>query len=170
VSPLRRLAPPLAGIAVGLALIPGTWTLDRVARGGQLGPGFWPRLVLAGFVLACAARAVAAWREGRRAGAGPGGDVAPPVSPARLALGVALVLGYVAAAPLLGFPAATAAFLAAFMPLAGARRPGGVALAAAAGTIGLCYLFVKVVYLPLPKGAGPFEAATIALYRALGIF
>jgi len=26
------------------------------------------------------------------------------------------------------------------------------------------------VYLPLPKGDGPFEGFTLALYRALGIF
>jgi hypothetical protein len=26
------------------------------------------------------------------------------------------------------------------------------------------------VYLPFPKGAGPFEGVTLALYRALGIF
>lgn len=40
----------------------------------------------------------------------------------------------------------------------------------AARTIGLLYLFVKVVYLPLPKGDGFFEAVTLALYRLLHIF
>jgi hypothetical protein len=38
------------------------------------------------------------------------------------------------------------------------------------GTVILLYVFVKLVYLPLPKGAGPLEGLTIALYRALGIF
>ena len=38
------------------------------------------------------------------------------------------------------------------------------------GTTGLLYVFVKVVYLPLPKGEGPFEALTLALYRALRLF
>jgi hypothetical protein len=36
--------------------------------------------------------------------------------------------------------------------------------------VGLLYLFVKVVYLPLPKGDGPFEMLTLWLYRALRIF
>ncbi|MBI2157056.1 MAG: tripartite tricarboxylate transporter TctB family protein, partial [Candidatus Rokubacteria bacterium] len=31
-------------------------------------------------------------------------------------------------------------------------------------------LFVKLVYLPLPKGDGPFEAVTLALYRALRLY
>jgi hypothetical protein len=29
---------------------------------------------------------------------------------------------------------------------------------------------VKLVYLPLPKGAGPFETLTLALYRTLRLF
>jgi hypothetical protein len=47
-----------------------------------------------------------------------------------------------------------------------------VSLAANAlgGTVALLYLFVKVVYLPLPKGTGPFETVTLALYRALRLF
>ena len=32
------------------------------------------------------------------------------------------------------------------------------------------YVFVKVVYLPLPKGVGIFEELTVTLYRLLGIF
>ncbi|MGH7390325.1 MAG: tripartite tricarboxylate transporter TctB family protein, partial [Candidatus Rokuibacteriota bacterium] len=83
---------------------------------------------------------------------------------------VALILLHVAAAPVIGFPLATAAFVAGFMVVSGARSPRGIAATAVGGTVGLLYLFVKVVYLPLPKGAGPFEGVTLALYRALGIF
>jgi hypothetical protein len=38
------------------------------------------------------------------------------------------------------------------------------------GTVGLLYLFVKLVYLPLPKGDGPLEVVTLGLYRVLRIF
>jgi hypothetical protein len=38
------------------------------------------------------------------------------------------------------------------------------------GTVLLLYAFVKVVYLPLPKGEGGFEALTLLVYRALRIF
>jgi hypothetical protein len=37
------------------------------------------------------------------------------------------------------------------------------------GTVILLYLFVKVVYLPLPKGAWFFEDLTLAVYRLLWI-
>jgi len=164
----RRVAAPLLGLLLALLLVPDTLALDRVAREGQFGPGFWPRLALLGFAAACAVKAVG---EARR-GPGAAGAAAPraALSWVRLGAGIALVLGYVAALPLVGYPAATAAFVAAFMVLAGARAPAFVAAAALAGTTALLYLFVKVVYLPLPKGAGPLEAVTLWLYRALGIF
>ncbi len=159
---------PLAGLALALALLAATRGLDDLAREGQLGAGFWPRLVLIALAAVCAVRAVVAWR-----GAGGNRVVAPdgpPLARGRLALAIGLILLYVIGAPLVGFPLATAGFIAAFMVLAGAGRARGVAAAAVGGTIGLLYLFVKVVYLPLPKGAGPFETVTLSLYRLLGIF
>jgi putative tricarboxylic transport membrane protein len=79
-------------------------------------------------------------------------------------------VAYAALAPVLGFPLTTLAFIAAFMTLAGARSAAGLAAGAVLGTVLLVYVFVKAVYLPLPKGDGPFEALTLALYRALRIF
>ena len=76
----------------------------------------------------------------------------------------------VALTPVLGFPLTTAAFIAAFMALAGGRSRVGLGASAVVGTVGLIYVFVKIVYLPLPKGDGPFETLTIALYRALRVF
>jgi putative tricarboxylic transport membrane protein len=162
----RRILAPLAGVALALALWPATWPLDASVREGGLGPGFWPRLALLGLGLACLARTVGAWRHARAGG----GEPPPPIARLKLAIGIALVVGYALAAPSLGFPLTTAAFIAAFMLLAGARSPLGVGAAAALGTVGLVYLFVKVVYLPLPKGDGPFETLTLAVYRALRVF
>lgn len=166
---LARAIAPLGGLAAALALLAATRGLDDVAREGQLGPGFWPRLVLGGLALTCAARLVLVWRAGaarRRAGS----EDAPPLARRRLAGAIALILFYVVAAPVVGFPLATAVFIIGFMAVSGARSPGGIATTAIAGTVGLLYLFVKAVYLPLPKGAGPFESVTLALYRVLGIF
>jgi len=52
----RRVAAPLLGVVLAAVLFPGTWSLDGMAREGQLGPGFWPRLALLGLALACAAK------------------------------------------------------------------------------------------------------------------
>ena len=166
---LHRAAAPLLGAGVGLALLPGTWSLESLAREGQLGPGFWPRVALVGLIVACAAKAVEEWRRGPHAGDREGAE-RPEISMATLIVGIGLIVAYVLLAPLLGFALVTALFIAAFMVLCGARSPAALAANAVLGTVGLLYLFVKLVYLPLPKGDGPFEPITLALYRLLRIF
>ena len=168
----RSLRPPLApllGLVASVVLLVLAGDLDRFGRQGQLGPGFWPKVVLIGLSLACLAKLVGDWRAGR-SGSSMAVTAAPPVARGTLALAVLLIVLYVFVTPLLGFPLATAAFIACFMALAGARTAGKIAATAVIGTVGLLYLFVRVVYLPLPKGDGPFEALTVGLYRALGIF
>ncbi len=175
---LRRAAGPLLGLVVAAGLFLDTRTLDELAGPDRLSPGFWPRLTLTGLALTCLARALGDWlggdagaRTGPRARPAPDGAEPPPaVAGRRLAGGSGLLLGYVLAAPLLGFPLATAAFVVGFMRVAGARSWPGTLAAAVLGTALLLEVFVRLVYLPLPKGGGPFEPLTLALYRALGIF
>ena len=163
-----RVAALLAGVLASGLLFLSTWALDAAVAPGQLGPGFWPRLVLIGLALACVLRL----GEERRAvrGGAPSPDLLPRVSATRLAVGMASIFAYVIATPLVGFPLATAAFIVVFMVVAGARAMPGIVATAALGTVVLLYAFIKLVYLPFPKGAGPFEDVTLALYRALGIF
>jgi putative tricarboxylic transport membrane protein len=164
---MRDVLAPLAGAALAVLLLVASRGLDTVSAPGQLGPAFWPRLVLAGLLVACLAKIV----EALRAGSAPDEAAsAVPIARVRLASAIAAIVLYALVAPLLGFAITTVAFIASFMVLCGARAPVMLAANALIGTVGLLYLFVKVVYLPLPKGAGPFESATIALYRVLGIF
>ena len=163
-----RVAAPLAGVVVAAALWPATRSLSDLARAGSLGPGFWPRLALLGLALACAAKAWEEWRRGERVD--DGGGTPEPMSIAKLVIGIVLLVAYAALAPVLGFALSTLAFIAAFMMLAGARSPFGLVASATAGTVLLVYVFVKIVYLPLPKGAGALEALTLALYHVLRIF
>src|SRR5216684_3009551 len=86
---------------------------------------------------------------------------------AKLVAGIVLILLYALLTPWLGFALATAAFVAGFLVLWGMRSLPAIAANVVIGTIGLLYLFVKVVYLPLPKGDGPFEALTLVLYLRL---
>jgi hypothetical protein len=162
---LRRAAAPLLGVIVAATLYPATRALDAVAREGSLGPGFWPRLALLGLALACAVKAVQEWRGTARADADR-----EPISMTTLAAGIGLIVLYAALTPVLGFPLTTAVFIVAFMRLAGLRSPAGLGASAVVGTVGLIYVFVKVVYLPLPKGDGLFETLTVAFYRALRVF
>ncbi len=163
---LSRATAPVLGVVVAVALLAASRGLDSMAAPGQLGPAFWPRLALIGLIVACLAKAV---QETRAPSPSPA-EVGPPLARGRLAAAVALIVLYVLLAPALGFPLTTAAFIVAFMALSGMRSPIMLGLNAVGGTVALLYLFVKLVYLPLPKGDGPFEALTLTLYRTLGIF
>ncbi|MDO8942372.1 MAG: tripartite tricarboxylate transporter TctB family protein [Desulfobacterales bacterium] len=167
---LTRIAPaPVACILLSTALFFQAGGLNEIAQPGQLGPGFWPRLVLIGLALACAAKLIVDVRcaYGER-GVCPAPR--PPVSRARLVAGIAFVGLYVLLAPFIGFTLATVGFITAFMWLSGARSVPMIAGNVVVGTVLLLYVFIKFVYLPLPKGDGLFESFTLALYRALHLF
>jgi putative tricarboxylic transport membrane protein len=97
-------------------------------------------------------------------------EILPVTSRGTLAVAIALIVLYVMATPIVGFALATTLFIAAFMYVCGMRSATALGLAALLGTTALLYLFIRLVYLPLPKGEGPFEAVSLTLYRALGIF
>ena len=163
---MTRAAAPLVGLVLAAALFVASRGLDAVAREGQLGPGFWPRLVLLGLGAACLLKAVAEWRAaGRTAKAVP-----EPIDGARLAAAIGLIVLYVAILPWAGFALTTAGFIATFMTLAGARSPLVIGANALLGTVVLLYGFVRLVYLPLPKGEGVFETMTLLVYRTLRLF
>jgi len=166
---IRIATPHIAGIVLSIALLFQARGLDEVAQPGQLGPGLWPRMVLVGFALACAAKLIV---DVRCAYAATDDCLAdrPPISRARLIAGIALIGLYVWMTPVIGFPLATAGFIAGFMWVSGARSVPMIVGNVAVGTMLLLYLFVKFVYLPLPKGDVFFEPLTLALYRALQLF
>jgi putative tricarboxylic transport membrane protein len=70
---------------------------------------------------------------------------------------------------ILGFLMANFLFLIIFMRIAGWRKKVSLLVTSLLGTLVLMYLFVKVVYLPLPKGQWLFYDLTIYLYRLLHI-
>jgi putative tricarboxylic transport membrane protein len=172
---LGRLAFP-AAFAVGAVVLarhflaPGV-DVDAMTR-GIVGPTTWPKLMLY-CVAACAAalfclrlRELVTGRAGSPEDAAAGGAF----HERRALTGIVLLVAYGLAIPLLGFALSTALFLAAWLLLGGVRNPRVVALVSLVGTVALLYLFVKVSLLPLDRGKGVMEQATVALYRLLGIY
>lgn len=143
--------------------------LDAMAR-GIVGPGTWPKAML----LAAAAAAalltlarlleLAALRPPRNAG-----DAEDYHEPRSIGA-ILLLVGYGVAFPLIGIAWSTLAFLAGWQLLGGLRRPLLIALTSILGTLGLLYFFVKLSNMPLDRGTGVFEQASVALYRLLGIY
>ena len=83
---------------------------------------------------------------------------------------VALLVAYGVAIPFIGIAWSTPVFIAGWLLLGGIRKPLTVGLVSILGSVGMLYFFVKLSVMPLDRGKGVFEQATVALYRLLGIY
>ena len=82
---------------------------------------------------------------------------------------IAMIVLVVPAIGFLGFPISSVLFFWLFMRLAGEKKQMRMLLISVLGTIALLYLFVKVVYIPLPRGDWIFDDITLCIYRVLFI-
>lgn len=185
-SGFRRAAPYLALGAAAAYLYYVAANIQYSARAGTLGPDFWPKLILALIVAACAYEVVKILVL--RSEAEVGGvleelageslehpqESAQPAAPAKprpwlLLGGIALTSVYVALVQKLGFFSATVPYLALFIALGGYRRWGIIAATSVLGTLLMFFFFMKVVYVSLPLGVPPFQSVTLFLMQLFGI-
>lgn len=151
-------------------IAPGAEGLE--ARGG-VSPETWPKAMLLG--IACCA-AIILVRELPRLFARSSSSTKDRDSHAsqydnrQAAVGIALVLLYSVAVPLVGFALATVAFFALWLACGGLRKPLTVGLVSVLGTVSLLYVFAGLSKMPFNRGAGFFDGVTVALYRLLGIY
>ena len=180
---LARAAPYalLLALAGWLYFLAGR--IEYVGPPDRIGPGFWPRAILALLALACAweiARSLVLSVAGSARGilqslmeaAAKGEPAVAPVAEAslgRLAAGMGVTLAYVLLADTLGFFVATTGFLFGFIAVGGYRRWGIAAACAAAGSLAMVIVFMKIVYVSLPLGTGPFRSLSLALLALLGV-
>lgn len=142
--------------------------IDAPPSPEQLGAAFWPKMILIFLMVSCGIKAGEFLIARRKAGAATGGPL-PEVDTLKLAAMIAMVIAAVYSMDFIGFPLANFLFLLLFMRLAGLRKKLILFLTSVLGTVFLLYLFVKIVYLPLPKGQWFFDDMTIFLYRVLHI-
>ncbi len=187
-SRLRPCIPHFVMLLVSIALYVAALQIDTSATNGgrRIGPDFWPKAVIL-FM-----GALALYEVVKRAIFGsdfsasglthdytgnPAGDPttetageAPEIEHPRLLLGgAAIILGYVALVDWLGFFVTTAIFLFAFARIGGFRRPGWNALIALFGALLMVVLFMRVAYISLPLGEGPFRELSLMLMRLIGV-
>ena len=143
--------------------------IDENPMAEQLGPAFWPRTLLILLMVSCGIKAIEVLAAGAKEAAAKKGGVLANTEILTLALMIVSVLGAVFLMDTIGFVLANFLFLIFFMIIAGYRRAGRLLLISGVGTILLLFLFVKIVYLPLPKGQYFFSDLTILLYRLLWI-
>jgi putative tricarboxylic transport membrane protein len=86
-----------------------------------------------------------------------------------LAGGVALTIAYVLALDWLGFFVSTVLYLALFMLVGRYRRARVIAAASVVGSLAFVFVFMKIVYVSLPLGRGPFKALSVWILAMLGV-
>jgi putative tricarboxylic transport membrane protein len=166
----KSLIGPILIVLVALYFYLLAGKIDEPPGPEQLGGAFWPKMILILLMVSCGIKAGEILKARRKpeaeaAQAGP----SPEVNTPKLTVMVALVIAAVYFMDIIGFPLANFLFLLLFMRIAGLRKKLSLLLASILGTVLLLYLFVKVVYLPLPKGQCFFDDMTIILYRILHI-
>ncbi|MCX7155663.1 MAG: tripartite tricarboxylate transporter TctB family protein [Rhodocyclales bacterium] len=169
-------------IAVGLFL--GTGQISGGASGSdQLGPAFWPRLILGLTICVCVfeigfrqftdmegmSGLLAQVTSEMEKVEGAVEEESGEANPLRLISGVILTLLYVWVMPEIGFTLSTFLYTGLFIRMGGYRKLAVTAVVSLLGTLLLVFLFMKVVYVSLPLGKGVFGEISIALLPLLGI-
>ena len=176
---LRAAVPYAAVFAGGVFLYSQTSLFASLGREGHLGPAFWPRAVLVLLMIVCAGEIARIAFFLKPGAAEPAlTHSAAPVEgeedgrrfPALLAGGIGITVLYVPAMEYIGFLLATIIYLAAFMWIGRYRRPAVVAATSVLGTLAFVYVFMKIVYVSLPLGAGPFRTFSTSALSALGVY
>jgi putative tricarboxylic transport membrane protein len=167
---------PYAALLVGAAYLYYTaGHFDYAHRPGELGPDVWPRAILVLLMGVCAWEVLRRLLFGRTVAARPpaqdaGEDSQEEVRHAHLLVGgIALTVLYVLGMGTLGFFVATALYLALFMLVGRYRRIGVIAATSVIGSLVFVYTFMKIVYVSLPIGVGPFKEISVWIFAALGI-
>jgi len=182
----------LLGVSAYLYVNAGEFA--RFARPGELGPDFWPRAILVVLMIVCVgatvSRLIGPAHEAQSTARDAADATAPldaaagidrsddarstpaaelSTHPYLLAGGIALSAAYVAALDALGFFVATALYLGIFMALGRYRRVGVIVATSVIGSLVFVVVFMKIVYVSLPLGQGPFRALSAALLSVLGV-
>ncbi|HJT60707.1 MAG TPA: tripartite tricarboxylate transporter TctB family protein [Burkholderiales bacterium] len=179
---VARAAPYALLLGVAGVLYSFALRIDTSAAAGRIGPDVWPRAVLVLLAVVCVYELAKSFlaADARSAGgmlqdyldasiAADEAQSAARPSVRRLALGMGATLAYVLLVDVLGFFLATAAYLAVFVAIGGYRRWGVIAACALGGSLAMVVVFMKIVYVSLPLGAGPFRALSISLLALLGV-
>lgn len=144
------------------------------AKGSNLGPDFWPKLLLGLTMAVCLyeiAKTVLS-SQGRAPGNGTkSGKQADETRqyPGLLLIGAAMTVAYVYFVSILGFILCTLLYLILFMVVGRYRRGWVIAANGVIGTALFVVIFMKAVYVSLPLGQGPFQQFSLLVLRLLGI-
>lgn len=177
---LRASAPYVIVLGFTALLWSLTNQITYSAQPGQLPPTTWPRVAIAVMAIAALLEIVRVLftktEEDTVAGLGEvieGAAVHEDPGfrlPHLLAGGVLLTLGFAVSVNTLGFLLATFIYLVAFMYLGRYRNHAVIWVGSLLGTMLFAVVFLKLVYVSLPRGTPPFDSVTQFVVNLLSLF
>lgn len=167
---LSSMVPEILLLVAAVYLFVAAGNFRQVGNPDQISPGFWPQVLCVGIAIGVLVRiGQKLWARGRPVVGGAVAEAEEDMRMSRVALGIALVVGYIIGMLFLGYILATALFLIAFIYLGGQRKWYVIPLGLASSVV-FAYVFLKVVYIALPSGVGVFDQLNVVLYQLLGIY
>jgi len=177
---LKQIAPYAIILAVSAYLyyLALHFEFDRVS--GRIGPDAWPRLVLVQLMAICAyqvLRLALQRKPGEVEGvlqsleekADPSLASVRAEHPGLAWAGIAVTFVYLLAFERVGFFGASVVYLFLLMYVGGYRRLLPALAISLAASLAFMFVFMKIVYVSLPLGRGPFLDLSIGVMKALGI-
>jgi len=150
--------------ALFLYWVTGSFGTGTVLQGSQMGPTFWPRLLLGAMILLSGSVSVGLIRRIAREKAWGEALMTMDRGKVRFFAAIGLGVAYLFLLPILGFIAVTPVFMIAFMVLLGEKSKGWIIGVSIAMTAVIVVLFTKAMYVPLPRGAGLFRNFSLLFY------
>jgi hypothetical protein len=176
VEKIKRIIPYVIILLVSLYFYWLAGQFRFSVKPGNLGPDFWPKLLLALTMVACLYEIIkTAFFLG----------ITPPQAPAEeqsakaqskkktypglLIIGIAMTVAYAYFVTILGFIICTFLYFALFMIVGRYRKVWAILANSVVGTLVLVVVFMKIAYVSLPLGQEPFSGVTFFVLRMLGI-
>lgn len=173
---LTELGPYVFMIGIGVVLYHYANRIVYTPISGQMGPERWPKIVLGLFIAICAfeaiRRGVALLRKGvSRAVSDDDGGFSQHMEahPLLVVAAAAVTVAYLLLFDVLGFFTATILYVASVMWIGGVHRPLLVAVLSLAMSFGFSFFFLKLIYVALPLGQGPFMQVSLLVMKLVGV-
>ncbi len=170
---IRRIIPYVVVLIVSVYFYILASRFEFVAKAGNLGPDFWPKLLL-GLTMAVCLYEITKTAFFYRGTAPENGidkekEATPKKYPGLLVIGTALTVAYVYFVSILGFILCTFLYIILFIIVGRYRKPWVITANGIVGTGLVVFIFMKVVYVSLPLGQGPFQQFSLLVMNMLGI-
>jgi hypothetical protein len=172
---IKRIIPYVIILVVSLYFYYLAGQFRFSTKPGNLGPDFWPKLLLGLTMAAClyeiikTALFLKPAPQEQAEQEQPAKAAQKKTYPVLLVIGVVMTVAYAYFVTTLGFVICTFLYFALFMIVGRYRKPWAILANSVIGTLVLVVIFMKIVYVSLPLGQEPFCGVTFFILRMLGI-